>query len=113
MVMAGKIPPIADITAPQWYAYIDPTVTRKLEVDGSFARSRFNSGGSVSYVLEWALGADPADGDFHAVASATAGPGISGKLGIIDLSQAPPSCYTHAPLTTRPPDGAAQHPLPA
>src|SRR5439155_304297 len=37
MVMAGKIPPTADITAPQWYAYIDPTVTRKLEVDGSFA----------------------------------------------------------------------------
>src|SRR5438874_1725472 len=109
MVMAGKIPPTADITAPQWYAYIDPTVTRKLEVDGSFARSRFNSGGSVSYVLEWALGADPADGDFHAVASATAGTGISGKLGIIDLSQVPPSFYTHAPLTTLQPDGAEQY----
>src|SRR5205823_2912327 len=40
MVMAGKIPPTADITAPQWYAYIDPTVTRTLEVDGSFARAR-------------------------------------------------------------------------
>src|SRR5947199_2516 len=109
MVMAGKIPPTADLIAPQWYSYIDPTVTPKPEVDGSFARSRFNSGGSVSYVLEWALGADPADGDFHAVASATAGTGISGKLGIIDLSQVPPSFSTHAPLTTLQPDGAEQY----
>src|SRR5256712_3591586 len=109
MVMAGHIPPTADITAPQWYSYIDPTVTRTVEVDGSVARSRFNSGGSVSYVLEWALGADPADGGFHTVASGTVGTGISWKLGIIDLSQVPPSFYTHAPLTTLQPDAAEQY----
>src|SRR3989454_548248 len=102
-------PPTADIIAPQWYSYIDPTVTPTLEVDGSLARSRFNSGGSVRYVLEWALGADPADGDFHAVASAAVGTGISGKLGTIHLSQVPPSFYTHAPLTTLQPDGAEQY----
>ncbi len=109
MVMAGKIPPTADIITPQWYSYIDPTVTPKLEVDGSLARSRFNSGGSVSYVLEWALGADPADNAFHTVAGGTVGTGISGKLGTIDLSQVPPSFYTHTPLTTLQPDGAEQY----
>src|SRR5438046_9956317 len=108
MVMAGKIPPIADITAPQWYAYIDPTVTPKLEVDGSFARSRFNSGGSVSYVLEWALGADPADSDFHTVARGPVRTGIAGKLGIVDLSQVQPGFYTHTPLLPLHPDGAVQ-----
>src|SRR5437899_8867353 len=109
MVMAGKIPPTADITAPQWYSYVDPTVTPKLEVDGSFARSRFNSGGSVSYVLEWALGADPADSDFHTVARGSVRTGIAGKLGTVDLSQVPPSFYTHTPLTTLQPDGAEQY----
>src|SRR5207245_10668384 len=66
-------------------------------------------GGPVSSGPEWAPGADPADGDFHAVASATVGTGISGKLGSIDLSQVPPSFYTHAPLTTLQPDGAEQY----
>src|SRR5439155_1071456 len=101
MVMAGKIPPTADIIAPQWYSYIDPTVTPKLEVDGSLARSRFNSGGSVSYVLEWALGADPADGDFHTVAGGTVGPGISGKLGSIELSRLQPDAEAARPAQPR------------
>src|SRR2546425_1285961 len=109
MVMAGHIPPPADIIAPQWYFYVDPTVTPKLEVDGSFARSRFTSGGSVSYVLEWALGADPADSDFHTVARGTVRTGIAGKLGTVDLSQVPPSFYTHTPLITLQPDGAEQY----
>jgi len=109
MIMAGQIPPTADITGPQWYSYVDPTVQPSLPITGSFAQSRLRSGGSVSYTLEWALGADPADATFHTAAQGTIRGGKTGTLGVIDLSQVPSVFYTHPAATTLQPDGAEQY----
>src|SRR5207245_1129204 len=109
MVMDGKIPPTAEISSPSWFAYVDPNASAKLPVYGKLAPSRVNSGGGPHWTLEYALGADPADSDFHAVATGTGA--ASGKLGTIDLSQIPPSFYEHAPNGTLQPDGAEQYTL--
>ncbi|HEU4979087.1 MAG TPA: hypothetical protein VFT42_09360, partial [Solirubrobacteraceae bacterium] len=109
MVMAGRIPPTAEIDSPRWFSYVDPVHQRYVEVTGKLAPSRVNSGGSVKWTLEYAAGADPADGDFITAATGT-GP-VDGKLGTLDLSKIPPSFYEHAPLTTLQPGGAEQYTL--
>src|SRR5205807_903023 len=65
--------------------------------------------GAVSWVLEYALGADPADASFHTIASGTAKGPLNGKLGTLDLGQIPPTFYEHPPLTTLQPDGSEQY----
>ena len=107
MVMAGQIPPTADITSPAWYSYVDPQTTPQLAVSGTLAPSRVNSGGSAQWTLEYALGADPPDSAFQTVATGTGA--ATGTLGAIDLSQIPPVLYEHPPLTTLQPDGAEQY----
>jgi hypothetical protein len=107
MVMQGKVPPTAEISSPAWFAYVDPLANRSLPVYGKLAPSRVNSGGTAHWTLEYALGADPADADFHPVATGS-GP-ASGSLGTIDLAQVPASFYEHAPQTTLQPDGSEQY----
>ena len=108
-VMAGKLPPTAEIGSPNWFEYVDPKTTPSLAVYGKLAPSRVNSGGAVSWVLEYALGADPADASFHTIASGTAKGPLNGKLGTLDLGQIPPTFYEHPPLTTLQPDGSEQY----
>jgi hypothetical protein len=109
MVMKGQIPPTAEIDSPNWFAYVDPARTPALPINGKLAPSRVHSGGSVEWVLEYALGADPADADFHTISSGTASHALSGRLGTLNLAQIPPSFYEHAPTTTLQPDGAEQY----
>jgi hypothetical protein len=109
MVMAGKIPPTAEIDSPNWFTYVDPTATSTLDIYGKLAPSRVNSGGSAQWTLEYALGADPADATFHTIASGTTSSPISGKLGTLDLSQIPSAFYDHPAATTLQPDGAEQY----
>jgi hypothetical protein len=109
MVMAGKIPPTAEIDSPNWFSYVDPKVTRTLKVYGKLAPSRVNSGGSIRWVLEYALGADPADSDFHTISGGTTTHALSGLLGTLHTGQIPASFYDHAPTTTLQPDGAEQY----
>src|SRR5436309_15972715 len=111
MIMAGKIPPTADLIGPRWFRYLDPARTRTITVGGSLAPSRFHSGGSATYTLEYALGADPADSAFHTVATGHVTHTRSGALGSIDLSKVPRSFYEHAPTQTLQPDGPEQYTL--
>ncbi|MFL5823620.1 MAG: hypothetical protein ACJ764_09280 [Solirubrobacteraceae bacterium] len=109
MVMAGHLPPTAEIDSPNWFTYVDPKTTKTLKVTGRLAPSRVNSGGKVNWVLEYAVGADPADPDFHTISSGSASNETSGTLGTLHLDQIPASYYTHSPTTTLQPDGAEQY----
>jgi hypothetical protein len=103
MVMAGQIPPTADLTSPKWFAYVDPKTTPELPVGGLLAPSRVHSKGA-HWTLEYALGADPADATFVPVASGDGA--ASGRLGTIDLRDVPEAFYTKPSLQTLQPDGA-------
>ncbi|MCW2967087.1 MAG: hypothetical protein JWM71_859, partial [Solirubrobacteraceae bacterium] len=107
MVLAGKLPPTAQLTGPRWFSYVDPTATKTVKITGSVAPSRVNSGGSAHWVLEWAPGANPADSDFHTIAQGN-GP-KTGTLGTLHTSQIPASFYDHAPTDSLQPDGAEQY----
>jgi len=109
MIMAGMIPPTADIVGPRWFQYVDPLRTRRITVSGALAPSRFHSGGSATYTLEYALGADPAESDFHTVTGGTITHPRKGVLGTIDLSQIPRSFYDHPPNGTLQPAGSEQY----
>jgi hypothetical protein len=106
LVTSGYVPPTAELDSPHWYAYVDPLRQRRLQVRGSVEPSAWRSGG-VRWTLEWALGADPADSDFHAIASGH-GP-RSGVLGTLDLSRIPSEFAAKAPGETLPPNGPEQY----
>jgi len=106
MVMAGQLPPTADITSPRWYQYVDPAVQPNLAVDGKLAPSRINSKG-VHWTLEAAAGADPADQTFFTVSSGDGG--MDGRLGTVDLTKIPSLYASHPALQTLQPDGAEQY----
>jgi hypothetical protein len=108
LVMAGRVPPTAELDYPHWFQYVDPVGQRWLPVEGSLAPSRWRSGGNVSWTLEWALGANPSDADFHTIASG-AGVAHKGLLGAFDLRQIPASYYEKAPGSTLQPDGPEQY----
>ncbi len=66
----GRIPPVADIQSPGWFDVIYPSKTPSLAIQGEvwFRRDMYDS---VDWVLEWAPGIEPDDGDFQTIASGT------------------------------------------
>ena len=108
LIMSGRVPPTAELDYPHWFQYVDPAHQRTLPVRGFLARSRWRSGGTVSWTLEWALGSDPSDSAFHTIAAGS-GAARSGLLGTFDLGRIPPSYYEHAPTSTLPPSGPEQY----
>ncbi len=74
---AGTIPPEADITAPDWFDNIDPTVTSMLDIRGSVAAHR--AGNDFSYTVDWACGVDPAEADFAAAGHVLADTALVGS----------------------------------
>jgi hypothetical protein len=83
-VASGQIPPEASLSAPEWFALIDPEETATLAVRGRVAANRATS---FSYVLEAAPGVQPAEADFVVQAR---GDGLTealdGELGTIDVA---------------------------
>jgi len=106
LIMDGRVPPEALITSPGWYKYVDPAKDKTLQVKGHVKPSAWGSQG-VDWVLEWALGANPKDTDFHTVSTGNAGK--SGVLGTIDTSDIPASYAAKNPANTLPPDGPEQY----
>lgn len=92
MVVSGQIPPEVDIVSPYWFETVDPMRTQTLSITGRIgvradgAAPRY---GSYSYVVEYALGADP-KGAWTEITSGTTA-GIDGELGALDLSTLPAS----------------------
>jgi hypothetical protein len=106
LVMSGRVPPTAELDSPDWYAYVDPVDQRKLKIRGSVAPSAWRSHG-VRWTLEWALGSDPADSDFHTIATGH-GP-RHGVLGTLEERRIPRHYAARDPSSTLPPDGPEQY----
>lgn len=106
LILAGRVPPTAQLDSPHWYAYVDPERRRTLAIHGSVTPSAWRSKG-VHWTLEWALGANPADKDFKPIAT---GHGAAhGVLGTLATSQIPRAYAAKNPGSTLPPDGTEQY----
>ncbi len=105
LVLAGRVPPTAELTSPRWFGYVDPVRQRNLVVTGRLAASRWRSRG-VRWTLEAAPGADPADADFRTVSAGRGG--RQGNLGVVDLRRFR-RLSRQAPGDTLPPDGPERY----
>lgn len=106
LIMDGRVPPEALITSPEWYKYVDPSKVDSLEVKGHVKPSAWGSAG-IGWTLEWALGANPKDTDFHTVSTGNAAK--SGVLGTIDTSDIPAAYASKNPANPLPPNGPEQY----
>lgn len=88
LIEAGKIPPVADIDSPNWYARVDPVTDRSrgLDVRGSISAQR---AGRAGYRLQYALGPEPAEKDFVTFAKGKVEGERRGVLGRLPLSRIP------------------------
>ncbi|TMK99729.1 MAG: hypothetical protein E6G34_04185 [Actinobacteria bacterium] len=91
-VHEGKIPPTADITAPEWYDEVDPTLQSTAALKANVAAKRSPS---YQWKLQYAPGVEPADNEFKTVAFG-AGSAPQSVSGSIDLSQIPESFWAAA-----------------
>ena len=82
-VHAGAIPPVGWISSPDWYAVVDPVRRDEVRVSGHVEAKR-SSG--YSWKLEWAAGAEPAEGDFRVAGSGARTRPFEGTLGRVDTS---------------------------
>jgi hypothetical protein len=82
-VAAGNIPPEASISAPAWFATIDPNATDALAITGRVAANRADT---YSYVVDVAPGVQPAEADFTvAFESELSGAAFTGTLATLDI----------------------------
>jgi hypothetical protein len=88
----GSIPPEAWIDSPGWYRLYDPTKTGA-PVRGHVAAPR---SGHYSYKLQFAPGAEPAEGEFMTAGRGAGTRPFNGKLGKLDLSKVPESFWSKA-----------------
>jgi hypothetical protein len=99
-VHTDNIPPTADITAPEWYDEVDPTQQSTVAVTADIAAKRSPS---YSWQLQYGVGPQPTDGEFHTIASGS-GNAPASVNGSIDLSQIPQSFWSgnyNAPTADR------------
>ena len=61
-VRDGRIPPEVDVVYPDWFRVVYPDQTPTLTLRGTIAARRAPS---YDYVIEWARGIEPDDGDFE------------------------------------------------
>jgi hypothetical protein len=108
LAKGGAIPPEASITSPDWYA---PLTGSSVDIRG-LARSRFATGGSFHWKLEWAPGLDPDPSAFQTVRQADA-TGEVKDFGDIDLAPVRAAlAATSPPVDTGGPTFAANGPNP-
>jgi subtilase family protein/FG-GAP repeat protein len=85
-VEGGRIPPIADLAAPDWFEIVSPAATPRVAVTGSIRVPRAER---ATYALEYALGVEPRDDEFVPVASGAVSGSKDGTLGTLDFEKLP------------------------
>jgi MYXO-CTERM domain-containing protein len=101
-VKDGKIPPEIDMVRPYWFEVLyKDQVTGPIDIKATVSAKRATS---YDYVVEWAPGVHPLDGDFKQIASATNIPGseISGADGSLASFDIRSVDTTHAPDSDSP-----------
>lgn len=88
-VRDGRIPPAVDIVSPTWFSVLyKDQVTAPIEIRGTVQARRASS---FEYVVEWAPGVQPLDGEFQVLEEGTGGPddvaGGDAPLASIDIRQ--------------------------
>ena len=81
-----RIPPIVDLGGPPWFAIISPEKTPVLPITG---RIRIPRASRAEYQLEYALGVEPREVDYHFVAQGATTTGKEGLLGQLDFKTLP------------------------
>ncbi len=88
MVVNGQIPPEVDVVSPTWFTVLyKDQVTEPVEIVGTVSAKRATS---FDYVVEWAPGVQPLDGEFEVITEQTGlGPevvaGVSEPLASLDV----------------------------
>ncbi|HEX4872490.1 MAG TPA: FG-GAP-like repeat-containing protein [Nevskiaceae bacterium] len=108
-IAEGAIPPEVWFDAPRWFTHYDPTRGGEIVIEGYVAAPR---SASYRWVLEWALGASPSEGEFQPLASGSGSSPREGELGRLPLSAIPASFYA-APYQSNDNRQEAQKHLPA
>ena len=85
-VEAGRIPPVVDLDNPRWFAVISPRERKLLPVTGLIRARR---AGQATYWLEYALGVEPREADYHIVAGGTVIGEKRGLLGRLNFERLP------------------------
>ncbi len=65
-IQHNRIPPVPDITSPNWYALFDPTHERAVPITTQITAPRT---AGFTYRVQYALGANPTEADFHTIAT--------------------------------------------
>ncbi len=83
-VRAGAIPPEVDVIYPDWFRVVYPDQEPTVSIRGSIDARRAES---FDYVIEWAAGIEPEEGDFSTLAMGVdESEAISGELATWDVS---------------------------
>jgi len=82
----GRIPPSADLTAPDWFDIVSPVLTPRATVTGSI---RVPRAGNATFKLEYALGVQPKESEFTLVAEGKVSGAQEGVLGTLDFAKLP------------------------
>jgi len=85
-VKAGRIPPIADLATPDWFAIVSPAATPKVAVTGSI---RIPRAVHATFALEYALGVEPRDDEFALLSGGSVTGAQEGVLGTLDFEKLP------------------------
>lgn len=85
-VEGGRIPPEVDLAGPGWFDVVSPVRTPRVPVSGSVRLPRARS---AAWKLEYALGVEPREEDYHAVAGGTVSGSLAGVLGVLDFARHP------------------------
>ena len=90
---AGDIPPVGWIDSPDWYSLYDPTTTSSVPVTGHVEARRSPN---YTWQMQFAPGAEPADGAFITAGSGSGTAPFDGSLGTINLASVPSSFWSAA-----------------
>jgi hypothetical protein len=80
----GTYNPEALITSPQWFTPLNASQDETVDIHARISAPR---AAGYTYKLQWAPGIEPAETDFHDVATATKTTPTDGSIGVLDLQQ--------------------------